>query len=281
MCIRNLAQPSIKPIENTHNKETKKKIYYINETQISRVEKDCIARTTYKIRVILLRLNKLCKKTEKTKLYRIITGTTQPAHLLTLLAVATISCLINSEKNESRSQPSPILNLIYLGSVSAHFGTQLWMSFISGFTLYFSLPRRIFGKVQRALFPKYFLVNAILSLISLSIYLKHNNGNLVIPQVRFQVETLILCFLIELVVRLYLTPPLLRYMRQATEYEEEAGVGMEIGRHQPGILTQNKEYLQVYRSFRKLHMVIAIGNIVTLACSVVHLHYLSNKLTFS
>ncbi|KAF5278105.1 hypothetical protein FQR65_LT03621, partial [Abscondita terminalis] len=160
-------------------------------------------------------------------------------------------------------------NLLYLGSVSAHFGTQLWMSFVSGLTLYFTLPRRVFGKVQRALFPKYFLVNAVLSLISLSIFLKHNNGNLVVPQVRFQVK---------LVVRLYLTPPLLRFMLKATQYEEEAGVGMEIGRHQPGVLAQNEDYLRVYRSFRKLHMVIAIGNIVTLACSVVHIHYLSNKL---
>ncbi|KAF5301713.1 hypothetical protein FQA39_LY10644 [Lamprigera yunnana] len=280
MCIRNVAQQSLEAIEEVHYPIEIKKSEELGRTRSKGVERDLLALSTHKLRLTLLRLDRTYKTFENSKFFRILTGTTQPAHLLTLLAAVTISCLIYSEEIECKRQPSTILNLLYLGSVSAHFGTQLWMSFVSGLTLYFTLPRRLFGKVQKALFPKYFLVNAILSLISLSTFLKRNTGHLVLPQIRFQVETLILCFSIELFVRLYLTPPLLDFMSKANEYEEKAGVGMEIGRHQPGVLTNNKEYVQVYKSFRKLHMAIAIGNIVTLACSIVHIHYLSNKLNF-
>lgn len=90
-----------------------------------------------------------------------------------------------------QNKSSPLLNLLYLGSVSAHFGAQLWMSFVSGLSLYFCLPRHTFGKVQRILFPKYFLINAVLSLISLSVFLNNNNTKLDLPQVSMQVRELI------------------------------------------------------------------------------------------
>lgn len=67
-------------------------------------------------------------------------------------------------------------------------------------------------------------------------------------------------------------------MDKTRAFEEAAGVGMEIGKHNAGSLSNNEQYLKVYKSFRKVHMTIAIGNVITMACSVLHLHYLSNKL---
>lgn len=64
------------------------------------------------------------------------------------------------------------------------------------------------------------------------------------------------------------------------DLEEEAGVGKEIGVHNPGTLINNKKYLKIHKNFRKVHMTIAIGNIITLACSVLHLHYITGKLQF-
>lgn len=90
-----------------------------------------------------------------------------------------------------------------------------------------------------------------------------------------------MCFTIELFVRLYLTPPLLHLMKQTGKLEEAAGVGLEIGRHDPGLLSRNIDYVVLYKAFRKVHSVIALGNVVTLACSLLHLHYLSLKLNLN
>ncbi|KAK5642986.1 hypothetical protein RI129_009153 [Pyrocoelia pectoralis] len=269
MCIRTALEESLQKVDEICNKEDCK------------ISDDYLAISTHYVKIISSSLDTSYKNMKKSKYWRIFTHTSQPAHLLTILAVATISCLMIPDHLESKKNPSPLLNLLYLASVSAHFGIQLWMSFVSGLSLYFTLPRRIFGKVQRILFPKYFLVNSILSLISLCIFLKNNNGRLLLPQIHLQVEALMLCFSLELIIRLYLTPPLLYFMSKAAEYEEEVGVGMEVGKYKSGVLAHNKDYVLVYTSFRKLHMIIAIGNIVTLGCSIVHIHYLANIIRFT
>lgn len=86
------------------------------------------------------------------------------------------------------TQLSPVVTLIYLASFSAHFGAQIWMTFISGLALYFSLPRHTFGHVQKVLFPKYFLLNATLSLITLVVFLRSNNKNLAVTEILIQVN---------------------------------------------------------------------------------------------
>lgn len=94
--------------------------------------------------------------------------------------------MIPSE-NQSRFQ-SPLWGVLYLGSFSAHLGAQIWMTFISGLSLYFALPRHTFGNIQQVLFPKYFLLNAVLSLITLIVFLKSNNSKLETPEVALQVR---------------------------------------------------------------------------------------------
>lgn len=82
----------------------------------------------------------------------------------------------------------------------------------------------------------------------------------------------------ELIIRLYFTPPLLKLITIKNEIEESAGVGMEIGKINPGSLLNCSKYLKIHKSFRKVHMSIAIGNMITIACTILHLYYLSCKL---
>lgn len=87
-----------------------------------------------------------------------------------------------------------------------------------------------------------------------------------------------LCFLTELVIFLYLTPPLLALIASKTEIEKEAGVGFEVGKLEPGKLLKCPHYVKIHKAFRKVHMSIAIGNIFTMACTTLHLYYLACKL---
>lgn len=87
-----------------------------------------------------------------------------------------------------------------------------------------------------------------------------------------------LCFLVELVIRLYLTPPLLSLIAEKHEMEKDAGVGMEVGKFSLGTLKQSPHYLKVHKQFRRIHSTIAMLNIVAMACTMLHLYYLSHKL---
>lgn len=83
--------------------------------------------------------------------------------------------------------------------------------------------------------------------------------------------------ILELLIRLYFTPPLLRLIAEKKGIEQAAGVGSETGYQSMGALKDCPHYLMIHRAFRKTHGCIAMGNIITMVCSVIHLCYLSNK----
>lgn len=85
-------------------------------------------------------------------------------------------------------------------------------------------------------------------------------------------------FFLELLIRLYLTPPLLQLIVQKNTLERAAGVGNEIGRHNPGPLKHCPHYLKIHNAFRRIHVYIAMGNMLTMGCTVIHLHYIAGKL---
>lgn len=206
-----------------------------------------------------------------------IRGKTQPAHFLTIISVLLIGRVLQSDTDHERkylSAESTVMKLIYLGSFAAHFGAQIWMTFVSGLSLYFALPRHTFGSVQIILFPKYFSVNSILSFTTICAFIRCHTSS----DHHFQIFFLVSCFLIELVIRLYLTPTLVKLMLEKTHIEKEAGIGLEVGEYKPGCLAKCPHYLMIHTSFRKVHMIVAIGNMMCMACTIAHLFYLAQRI---
>ena len=60
-------------------------------------------------------------------------------------------------------------------SISTSFGTHFWVGSVAGLTMFRSLKRRTFGKLQSKLFPKYAALNTTCSLIALATYLHLND----------------------------------------------------------------------------------------------------------
>ncbi|XP_050313857.1 transmembrane protein 205 [Anthonomus grandis grandis] len=267
-----LKYEDVPAIEEVYPERKKKPQKYENQ-----LTQDVLAVTTMWTKDLFFSLNGYMKSISETPAYRILCQTTQPAHLVTSIAVLWIAFLCLPSKR-SVSSLSPLWTLLYLGSFSAHFGAQIWMTFVSGLALYFSLPRHTFGSVQKILFPKYFLLNAFLSLITLAIFLRAKNSELRTTEIAVQAFAMSLCFLTELVIFLYLTPPLLALIAMKIEMEKDAGVGMEVGKLEPGKLLKCPHYVKIHKAFRKVHMSIAIGNIFTMACTSMHLYYLACRL---
>jgi len=62
------------------------------------------------------------------------------------------------------------------------------------------------------------------------------------------------CFLLELLIPLYMAPPLLRLIAAKIAMEKAAGVGLEFGRHDPGPLAKCPHNIKIHKAFRKVHV---------------------------
>jgi len=220
--------------------------------------------------------------------YKILTRTTQPAHVVALLIATIVVSILwpnlvysgNTVTNsdEASRMLSKHVTLLYLGIFATHFGTQIWMTFVSGLSLYFNLPRHLFGQCQQILFPRYFAINSFLSLVTLIIFVKIQ-GQTWILSTYVQVFALSLCAVLEITVRLYLAPPMLRLLCEKYRMELQEGAGKEIGKFDfKDLLQKCAKFKQVHTTFRKYHTAIAMANLVTVVCTFVHLHYLASKI---
>ncbi|XP_014472309.1 PREDICTED: transmembrane protein 205 [Dinoponera quadriceps] len=231
-----------------------------------------------------LLLHKLAEYYEiarRTKAFKILFYTAQPAHVIMIAAVLFVMSVLIPTKERASSDSnshSRTTSFIYLAAFVMHFGAQIWMTFVSGLSLYFALPRHMFGEVQRVLFPRYFTINACLSLITLLIFVKHHPAHTWDTEIAIQVGGMSIAFFLELLIRLYLTPPLLRLIVLKNNLERATGVGGEIGRQNIGPLKHCPYYMKIHRAFCQIHVCIAMGNMLTVACTVLHLHYIASRL---
>ncbi|XP_058809698.1 transmembrane protein 205-like [Phymastichus coffea] len=240
------------------------------------------ARAARICRTGLAALAQRAAKWQESKVYKVLFCTTQPAHVITIAAALCVTSALLPNSASSAASPagqrSGLASFVYLASFVMHIGSQVWMTFVSGLSLYFALPRHTFGEVQRVLFPRYFTLNACLSLTTLLIYVKHHPTASWDAEIATQVAGMGGAFFLELLIRLYLTPPLLRLIDQKTSIERAAGVGAEVGTHEPGPLKHCPHYLSIHQTFRRIHVAIAMGNMLTMACTVLHLHHVAGKL---
>ncbi|KAK6618060.1 hypothetical protein RUM44_002502 [Polyplax serrata] len=238
------------------------------------VEKDILSSSTQHLRYVFQLINIIYEKIKKTKFYSVLTSTTQPAHVAIMIVALVIVASLQSPQSTSTSN-NILCKFIYVAMTAAHFGSQIWMTFASGLSLYFSLPRHHFGEVQKILFPLYFTLTSFFSLVTLLAHLH---------LVRSTDTTVILtaCFLVEFVVRLYLCDPLVRLICIKNEMEAKHGLGMEVGKlsHESSLFSST-EYVSVHRRFRRLHMFIAVSNIVCIGFSTAHLYMTVSDVSFN
>ncbi|XP_065076446.1 transmembrane protein 205-like [Ochlerotatus camptorhynchus] len=270
--------------------------------------RDVLVGATQATRQLFDCCKELAVQCRRSTAYKILTHTTQPSHAISMLFVSFILLVLwpnlvgqpsvagnavttpTSTCPEIQTRAHVLVSLAYFGSFAMHFGAQMWMTFVSGLALYFNLPRHTFGRVQEILFPKYFSMGTALSVVTLLTFIKmqqtaHPELRTTAltswdPLVVLQLGSLALCAALELVVWLYMAPPMLRLMHQKYHFESSETVGQEVGRfsgaENPQLRSSN-HYQSVHKRFRKIHMATAMVNMVSLLCTFVHLHYLASR----
>ncbi|EDW56344.1 GM22641 [Drosophila sechellia] len=235
--------------------------------------------------------------------WQILTRTTQPAHLIAVCILAFVLMTVGRDlidptttvateaaaENAAASATAAstrtatggvMAALVFLGAFATHFGSQIWMTFVSGLSLYFSLPRHVFGQCQQILFPRYFALNAMLSLTMLVVYAKYFLSGWT-TSAGIQMGSLALAAGIEVVVRLYLVPPMLQLMHEKYKIEDAIGSGQEVGSLVQGDLVDCPHYQRIHKGFRRIHMTIAIGNMTVMLTTCLQLYFLASKIRLS
>ncbi|KAH8273390.1 hypothetical protein KR018_006525 [Drosophila ironensis] len=269
---------------------------------------DALAIGTQMTRQVSERITYLVAQLQASRLYTILTRTTQPAHLIAVCILAFVMMTVGRDLIDpatttatsadtletSGGGTASALNtrtgagaaggglaaLVYLGAFATHFGSQIWMTFVSGLSLYFSLPRHVFGQCQQILFPRYFAFNAMLSLTMLVVYAKYFLSGWT-TSAGIQMGSLALAAGIEVVVRLYLVPPMLALMHEKYRIEDAIGSGQEVGSLVQGDLVDCPHYQRIHKGFRRIHMTIAIGNMTVMLTTCLQLYFLASKIRLS
>lgn len=261
--------------------ENSKKSVAANQSEHVTYKADLLFHLTSFTRWCLDVLSATLQRIKKSNTFRVVRGTSQPVHVLSIILVAILSAVcFPLERKQSNLLASRFTYLTYFTAFSLHVGSQFWMTFVSGLSLYFNLARHAFGDVQKILFPRYFTLNCTLSAVTaiqfarLYTFAQNNDFHTFL-----QLITLTLCFAVEFSIRVFLVPSVLELISSKTTIEKAAGIGQEIGHYELGPLLKCPHYMSLHRSFRKVHMYTAIGNIVAIMCSAFHLYFLAYKYT--
>ncbi|XP_078661409.1 transmembrane protein 205-like [Branchiostoma floridae x Branchiostoma belcheri] len=204
----------------------------------------------------------------------------QPFHAMMLLAAIVASFLFfpGQGTGDEKGSSGTLVKFLHLFCVSAHFGTQVWVTFVAGLTMFHNLPRHTFGHIQGHLFPKYFTMGSVLGLVAMVTYMyEYHHGNLTTHQ---QVEfgILVAVFVSALLNAAFIGPISLDIMNQQYTIEKEHGHGHEIGTHPAGKIQQDQKYQSVRKRFFMYHGISSLVNMVALVGNGVHVYYLASQL---
>lgn len=172
------------------------------------------------------------------------------------------------------SAASPVTHLVHLSALSFQFGMHMWVSSVGGSTMFFNMPRHMFGRVQSKLFPKYFLISSVTSLAALGTFA------MMYPPNEWGGETqtkgiLLACGLVgNLLNTLYLGPASTKVMWTCQAFEKSMNHGHEVGVTKFDMSGLEKKQLDKYAKVKsKFGMLHGCSVLVNLGVIVVHTFY--------
>jgi len=182
--------------------------------------------------------------------------------------------------------PADIVKFINVGSCSVSFGTQVWVGSIAGLTMFRTLKRRTFGKVQSKLFPKYATLNTSCSLLALVTYLQLNGIGPTegLSRVCGKWEGLMLsyCLLGNVANSLYFIPTTTKIMYDIHARENALGLEDEVGQTSPLNKSDKAtdEDKNLLKKFNINHGLSVMMSLISMGTCGAYLYFISQNLKF-
>ncbi|KAK7092119.1 hypothetical protein V1264_009719 [Littorina saxatilis] len=173
---------------------------------------------------------------------------------------------------------STTVAMVHLGAFTANYGAQLWVTLVAGFTMFYNLPRHMFGQVQSRLFPMFFLWSLVTSAISIATYVtlhpfeSWDHSNVI------QGCCMFINFIVGAVNSLIIAPIIVKNMVAAFDIEVAAGLRDVIGyANFKQMKEQNPEYAACYKLFRRGHGVSVSLTMLSIVTNTVLLYYVASQ----
>jgi len=187
------------------------------------------------------------------------------------------SLLMPARRHTSHTGHAPSHSdaMLHLFSFAANFGAQLWVTFVAGLTMFYSLPRHMFGQVQSRLFPMFFLWSLVCSAVCLSTFLSlHPYGTWELSHY-VQAISLTTCLITSATNSLAVSPIIVSAMLKTFKIEVDSGYEDVVGYAKMAELKTRPDYLASYKTFRRCHGISAMLTVTSLVANIVHLYHVA------
>mmetsp|Transcript_4363 Transcript_4363/g.11486 ORF Transcript_4363/g.11486 Transcript_4363/m.11486 type:complete len:220 (+) Transcript_4363:59-718(+) len=179
------------------------------------------------------------------------------SQIATALGVASVSALAAPQRLKGIGESlAPLLSL----SWGVLFGSQVWVSLVSGITMFRTVPRHTFGKLQSKLFPAYFQLSTICSsLLTIA-------TAALMPSNRLLHTCAGLSLASSLVNLVYLEPQTTATMYERHAIERELGIGVSM-KDAPATVEMakaNTELQRLNKKFGMYHGISSLSNLIGL-----------------
>ncbi|CAD7928490.1 unnamed protein product [Amoebophrya sp. A120] len=175
---------------------------------------------------------------------------------------------------------------IHVFCFATWFGCSMWVSFVAGLVMFHNLPRHVFGRLQAALFPRYFQYSAI---FVAACVLLDQAMPYVMPAARTstsnqlgttQLGNLIGILAIVLLNLLVFEPKTTAVMFARHKVEVRLGTGHEIGQLRPSDpeKANDPELVALSKKFGALHGVSTTLNLIGLCLGTWHCVWLGSRI---
>ncbi|WAR17208.1 TM205-like protein [Mya arenaria] len=191
-------------------------------------------------------------------------------HFSAVIIALTAICLVFSDRLTFNPQ---VVTFLHLLTFSAHFGAQCWVTFIAGITMFFNLPRIMFGRVQCRLFPLYFGSTLLLSCVTLLTFTIRQSTSRNQDNITFYL--LGACVAFTFINSFYLASNIVSSMINVFELEKGSHVAFAVGFCDRTELKKQPGYIMHYKRFRVFHGISGVANILTLICNLMYMYHLA------
>ncbi|XP_052764757.1 transmembrane protein 205-like [Mya arenaria] len=195
-------------------------------------------------------------------------------------AIALATTILYLIAGTGSNETSKLVTFLHILSFAAHFGAQCWVTFIAGITMFFNLPRLMFGRVQCRLFPLYFGTCLGLSCLTFVTYAMRSFHESRTSEETHKMFLLGACIALTFLNSFFLAPGIVNSMIHMFELEKGTNVALAVGFCDRSELKKQPDYVQYYKLFRMYHSVSGVANILTMICNVVYVYHLACLCTF-
>ncbi|MBN3286713.1 TM205 protein, partial [Polyodon spathula] len=184
----------------------------------------------------------------------------------------------------TEGEPTDLVKIAHLLILSFSWGTQLWVTLVSGFVLAAGVSRHTFGLVQSKLFSFYFYGVLVSSFLNLAVYAVYHPRELLDTHEAVQMVLFFSCVLLAGFNAQWFGPAVTEAMFHMQEVEREHGLGGEVGvrtskEAYSKLREQDPKYKRLRETFYRYHGLSSLCNLLCIICTGASLVYTALNLS--